>query len=96
MGRQAGRGSHNRYGQVWLGVSWQAQGAGRQVDAGQDTGIGRCVWVSKHEHREVQAQGRGTWLWAGCKHEHKNKVKKKKPLTRLIAQAGRQGWLQQV
>ena len=77
MQRQAGRGSHNRCGQVWPGVSQQVQGAGRQVDAGQDTGTGRCVQVSRHEHREVWAQGRGTWMWVGCKHKHKNKVKKK-------------------
>ena len=81
MWRQAGRGSHNRCGQAWSGASQQAWGTGRQVDAGQDTGIGRCVWVGRCEHRVVWAQGRGTWLWAGCKHEHKNKVKKKKPLT---------------
>ena len=79
-----------------MGVSQQAQGTGRQVDAGQDAGIGRCVWVGRCEHREVWAQGRGIWPWAGCKNEHKNKVKKKKPLTRLIAQAGRQGQPQQV
>ena len=78
MQRQAGRGGHNRCGP---GASQQVQGAGRQVDAGQDIGIGRCVWVSRHEHREVCTQGRGTWLWVGCKHEHKHKVKKKKPLT---------------
>ena len=96
MWRQAGRGGHNRCGQAWLGVSQQVQGAGRQVDAGQDTGTGRCVQVSRHEHREVQAQGRGTWIQMGCKCEHKNKVKKKKPLTRLIVQAGRQGQPQQV
>ena len=96
MQRQAGRGSHNRCGQAWSGVNQQVQGPGRQVDARQDAGLGRCVQVSRHEHREVQAQGRGTQPWAGCKCEHKNKVKKKKPLTRLIAQAGRQGQPQQV
>ena len=78
---------------VWSGASQQVQGTGRQVDAGQDTGIGRCVQVGRCEHREVWAQGRGTQPQVGCKYEHKNKVKKKKPLTGLIAQADRQGWL---
>ena len=96
MQRKGGRGSHNRCGQAWLGASWQVWSTDRQVDAGQDTGIGRCVWVGRCEHREVQAQGRGTQPWVGCKHEHKNKVKKKKPFTRLIVQAGRQGQPQQV
>ena len=53
-GRQAGKGGHNRCGQVWSGVSQQALGAGRQVDAGQDTGMGRC------EHRGVGTGQRDT------------------------------------
>ena len=46
-GRQAGVAT--------TGVARHGAQAGRQVDAGQDAGTGRCVWVGRCEHREVQA-----------------------------------------
>ena len=64
------------------GQAWA--GTARWVEAG----TGLRGWA--------QAQYRGTQMWAGCKCGYKNKVKKEKLLTRLIVEAGRQGWPQQV
>ncbi|KAH9983692.1 hypothetical protein BJV74DRAFT_797287 [Russula compacta] len=59
---------------------YEAQGAARQVDAGQGAGTGRGVWVGRCRQGQPQQAWPGTWTqtWADWKHEHKNKVKKVK------------------